>query len=143
MFQFIEKDMCNGVSYIANRYDKANNKYMKEYDKKEPSKYIMYLDANNLYGWAMFQHLSAGGFRWLTEKEINKIDLAKYNKDSKKSVILQVDLEYPQELYDLHNDYPLAPEKMKVTKQMLSSYCESIREKCNISISQVHKFIPK
>ena len=62
MFQFIEKGMRGGISYIANRYGKANNKYMKEYDEKAPSKYIMYLDANNLYGWAMSQYLPTGGF---------------------------------------------------------------------------------
>ena len=100
---------------------------MKEYDEKAPSKYIMYLDANNLYGWAMFQYLPTGGFRWLTEKEINKIDLAKYKEDRKKGMILKVDLEYQQELHDLHNDYPLTSEKIKVTKEMLSPYCESIR----------------
>ena len=119
MFQFIEKGMRSGVSYIGNRYGKANNKYMKKYDEIPPSKYIMYLDANNLYGWAMSQYLPTGGFRWLTEKEINKIDLAKYKEDSKKDLILKVDLEYPQELHDLHNDYTFAPEKMKVTKEML------------------------
>ena len=68
MFQFIEKGMRGGISYIANRYGRANNKYMKEYDEKAPSKYIMYLDANNLYGWAMSQYLPTGGFKWLTEK---------------------------------------------------------------------------
>ena len=83
---------------------------MKEYNDKAPSKYIMYLDANNLYGWAMYQHLPTSGFRWLTEKEINKIDLAKYKEDSKMGLILEVDLEYLQELHDLHNDYLLAPE---------------------------------
>ena len=142
MFQFIEKGMCGRVSYIANRYGKANNKYMKKYDKKAPSKYIMYLDANNLYGWAVSQYLPTGGFIWLTENEINKTDLAKYKEDSEKGVILEVDLEYSQELHDLHNDYPLAPEKRKVTKEMLSPYCESVREKFNISIGQVHKLIP-
>ena len=90
----------------------------------------------------MSQYLPTGGFRWLTEKEINKIDLVKCKEDSKKGVILEFDLEYSQELHDLHNDYPLAPEKMKVTKEMLSSYCESTREKFNISIGQVHKLIP-
>ena len=131
MFQFIEKGMLDGVSYIVNCYGKTNNKCMKEYDEKAPSKYIMYLDANNLYGWAVSQYLPTGDFRWLAEKEINKIDLAKYKEDSKKGVILEVDLEYPQELHDLHNDYPLAPKEMKVTKEMLSPYCESIREKLN------------
>ena len=84
----------------------------------------MYLDAKNLFGWAMSQYLPTGGFRWLTEKEINTIDLAKYKDDIKKGVILEVDLEYPRELRDLHNDYPLAPEKIKVRKEMLSPYCE-------------------
>ena len=84
MFQFIEKGMRGGVSYIANRYGKANNRYMKEYDEKTPSKYIMYLDANNFYGWAMSQHLPTGGFRWMTERQTNNIDVAKYKDNSKK-----------------------------------------------------------
>ena len=90
---------------------KANNKYMKEYSENPPSKYIMYLDANNLYGWAVSQYLPTGNFRWMTDKEINKTDLRKYKADRKKGLILEVDLEYPQELHNLHNDYPVAPEK--------------------------------
>ena len=142
MFQFIEKGMHGGTSYIANRYGKANNKYMKTYDKKAPSKYIMYLDANNLYGWAMSQYLPTGGFRWMTTKQIDKIDLSKYNENSKKGLILEVDLEYPKELHDLHNDYPLAPEKVKVTENMLSEYAKNIAEKHKISTGLVHKLIP-
>ena len=142
MFQFIEKGMRGGISYIANRYGKANNKYMKEYDEKAPSKYIMYLDANNLYGWAMSQYLPTGGFKWLTEKQINKISLAQYNEDSNKGLILEVDLEYPKELHDLHNDYPLGPEKVKVTDNMLSGYCKKIQNKFKISTGLVHKLIP-
>ena len=142
MFQFIEKGMRGGISYIANRYGKANNKYMREYDEKAPSKYIMYLDANNLYGWAMSQYLPTGGFKWLTEKQINKINLAQYNEDSNKGLILEVDLEYPKELHDLHNDYPLGGEKVKVTDNMLSEYCKNIQKKFNISTGLVHKLIP-
>ena len=78
MFQFIEKGIRGGVSYIANRCGKANNKYMEEYDVNAPSMYIMYLDANNLYGWARSQYLATGNFRWMTDKETNKIDLGKY-----------------------------------------------------------------
>ena len=73
MFQFIEKGTRGGISYIANRYGEANNKYMKEYNKEKPSKYIMYLDANNFFGYAMSQYLPTGGFKWLTEKQIDKI----------------------------------------------------------------------
>ena len=142
MYQFIEKGMRGGVSYIVNRYGKANNKYMKEYDEKAPSKYIMYLDANNLYGWAMSQALPTGGFKWLSPKQIEKINLGKYRDDSKKGLILEVDLEYPQELHDLHNDYPLGPEKVKVTEDMLSDYCKKIANKYKISTGLVHKLIP-
>ena len=142
MFQFIEKGMRCGISYIANRYGKANNKYMKTYDEKAPSKYIMYLDANNLYGWSMSQYLPTGGFKWMTEEQIDKLDLAKYKEDSNKGLILEVDLEYPKELLSLHNDYPLAPEKVKVTENMLSDYCKKIANKYKISIGYVHKLIP-
>ena len=142
MFQFIEKGMRGGVSYITHRYGKANNKYMKEYDEKAPSKYIMYLDANNLYGWAMSQYLPTGNFKWMSEKEISKIDLGKYKTDGKKGLILEVDLEYPQELHDLHNDYPIAPEKVKVSNGMLSEYCKKIADKYNISIGLVSKLVP-
>ena len=142
MFQFIEKGMRGGISYIANRYGKANNVYMKKYDEKAPSKYLMYLDANNLYGWAMSQYLPTGNFKWMTEKQINKINLATYKEDSKKGLILEVDLEYSRKLHDFHNDYPLGPEKVKVTENMLSNYCKKIKEKYNISIGQVHKLIP-
>ena len=139
MFQFIEKGMRGGISYIANRYGKANNKYMKNYNPEEASKYIMYLDANNLYGWAMSQYLPTGGFEWLTEEEV---DLSKYNDESEKGLVLEVDLEYPEELHDLHNDYPLAAEKIKVTEDMLSPYCREIAEKFKVKVGLVEKLVP-
>ena len=142
MFQFIEKGMRGGISYIANRYGKANNKYMKNHDEKAPTKYIMYLDANNLYGWAMSQYLPTGNFKWLSQNQIEKTNLGKYTENSKKGLILEVDLEYPQELHDLHNDYPLGPEQIKVAKDMLSDYCKKIADKFNISSGLVHKLIP-
>ena len=142
MFQFIEKGMRGGISYIANRYGKANNKYMKDHNKDEPSKYIMYLDANNLYGWAMSQYLPTGGFRWMNQKQIDNLDLNKYHDESKKGLILEVDLKYPNKLHNLHNDYPLAAEKIKVTDNMLSKYCKKISDKYNISTELVNKLIP-
>ena len=89
MFQFIEKGMRGGVSYIANRCGKANNKYMKNYDKNAQSKYIMFLYANNLYGWATSQCLPTANFRWMTNKEINKIDLGRYKNRWQKRINLR------------------------------------------------------
>ena len=142
MYQFIEKGMRGGVFYIANRYGKANNKYMEGYDEKKPSKYIMYLDANNLYCWDMSQYLPYGSFKWLSNEELNNIDLGKYKEDSNDGLILEVDLEYPKDLHELHNDYSLAPEKVKVSKDMLSEYSNKISEKYKIPFGMVNKLIP-
>ena len=75
----------------------------------------------------------------MTDKEINKVDLGKYKTIGEKGLILDVNLEYPRELHDLHNDYPVAPEKANVSKNMLSRYCKKIAKKYKISISQVNK----
>ena len=136
MFQFIEKGMRGGISYISHRYGKANNKYMKDYDSSGPSKFIMYLDMNNLYGASMSQCLPTGGFKWLNQKKISKINLGSYTADSKKGLILEVDLQYPSNLQNLHNDYPLGAEKMKVTKDMLPPYCKNIQEIYCISMGK-------
>ena len=97
---------------------------------------------NNLYGASMSQCLPTGGFKWLNQKKISKINLGTYTADSKKGLILEVDLQYPSNLHNLHNDYPLGPEKLKVTKDMLSPYRKNIQEKYGISIGQVDKLIP-
>lgn len=82
---------------------------MSGYDKSRPSKRIMYLDANNLYGWAMSQCLPAGGFKWISQNKIEKINLAAYTENSKRGLILEVELEYPSKLHKKkHNDFPLA-----------------------------------
>ena len=69
IYLFVEKGMRGGISDIAKKYSKANNKYMNFYDVNEPTKSIMYLDANNLYGWAMNQYVPYGGFEWLSKKD--------------------------------------------------------------------------
>ena len=85
---------------------------MAKYDETKPSKYIMYLDANNLYGCAMSQYLPIGGFKWMPEKPIDKLVNKVYiNPDAYKGYIFEVDLEYPAELHELHNDYPVAAAK--------------------------------
>ena len=67
---FIEEGMKGGISYIPKRHSKANNKYMECYDSSKESKYITYLDANNLYGWAMIQYLPYSGFKCLGQKKL-------------------------------------------------------------------------
>lgn len=85
----------------------------------------------------MSQYLPTGKFKWIQQRDIEQIDLAKYKNNSKK-----VDLEHPKELHDLHNDYPLAAVKIKATEDMLSKYAKEIKGKFNISIGQVSKLIP-
>ena len=114
MLLMIEKGIRGGISIISNRYGKANNKYMKDYNKKEASKYLMYVDANNLYGWAMTQKLPVHSFKEMTNKELENI----FNNQivqvwERTPCILEVDLEYPEDLHDLHNDYPLCPERVE------------------------------
>ena len=109
MLLMIEKGIRGGVSMISNRHGKANNKYMgKSFIDTMISIYIMYLDANNLYGWAMSKPLPTHGFEWMKVDELETWELH--------SCILEVDLEYPKNLHDLHNDYPLAPEQIMVNK---------------------------
>jgi hypothetical protein len=76
MFVFVESGIRGGISVISNRYARANNPYLKpeDYDSSKPHSYIIYLDANNLYGWAMSQPLPVGGFRFLTDEEISQLD---------------------------------------------------------------------
>ena len=120
MLMMIERGIRGGVSHISKRYSEANNKYMSEYDSSKKSIYLQYLDANNLYGWAMTQNLPTHNFKWMKditkEKVLDILDKTNHSmlNEGKKGYIFEVDLEYPENLWDLHNDYPLAPENMKV-----------------------------
>ena len=93
---------------------------MQNYNPQEESSYLMYLDADNLYGWAMSQPLPYRDFQWKDFEDPEEIILNNYHENSNKGIILEVDLEYPEELHDLHNDYPCVPEKIIVTDDMLS-----------------------
>ena len=141
----IEEGIRGGVSMIPTRYGKANNEFMeKDYDSSNPSTYIAYLDANNLYGWAMSKKLPTHGFRWMTPWQLINW---RYH-----TCILEVDLEYPHELHDLHNDYPLAPDHLEVggvgklipnfyKKEKYVVHYEALKtyEKYGLKITKIHR----
>ena len=139
MHIFFEKGTRGGIYYISNRYSKANNKYLNSYHPKQEWKHIVYLDANNLYGYTMSTFLPTSGFKWIDPKEFN---LNKYTCNSSKGCVLEVNLEYPKELHELHNGYPLAPDKIEIKREMLSEYQLKIASLYNILISNVKKLVP-
>ena len=117
MLLMVEEGIRGGMCHAIHRYGKANNKYMKNYDEKEESSYIQYVDVNNFYGWTMSQRLPVSGFKWVND--VSRIDedfIKDYDEDSDKGYILEVDVKYPKNLHDLHNDLPFLLERMKIDK---------------------------
>ena len=126
MYEMIESGLRGGMTQCSYKKVDANNKYMnKEYDKRIPSSYINYLDANNLYGLAMCKKLPYKHFKWVYSKFDEK-KVMKYNDNDDTGYILEVDLEYPKEIHDLHKDYPMAPEIMTINENMLSNVQKDI-----------------
>ena len=116
---FIEGGLRGGISMASKRHAKANNPLVEGYDPEKPSTHILYLDANNLYGWAMSQYLPNGGFRWVDDCQKLAKTIAEQPADDPEGYILEVDQEYPE---DAHNAYPLSPERMMVQKKWISDY---------------------
>ena len=119
MLLMVEEGIRGGICHSIHRYAKANNKYMKNYNNSEDSSYIQYLDANNLYGWAMSKKLPVNGFSWLDSDKINEINeefIKNYNENDNKGYILEVDVKYPKRLHDLHSNLSFLPERMEVNK---------------------------
>ena len=133
MYRMIQPNIRGSNCHASVRYARANNKLMGSlYDPTQPTSYIMEVDANNLYGWAMSQEMPDGDFEWVRQDECREMELLMNYADGriaifdlgifnhrvtdreKKSVIFEVDLEYPSELYDRDDDYPLAPEVMTI-----------------------------
>ena len=139
---FIEKGVRGGITYIAKRYCRANNEFLKGYDESMEKIFITYWDVNNLYGAAMLEYLPYHESEWLSDDKIDSIDFNCVSAESDVGYILEVDLKYPCKLHELHNDYPLAPEKLKVSKDILSDYCLSIAEKYDVKVGDVAKLIP-
>ena len=95
---------------------------------------------NNLHDLAMSEYLPYGEFKQL--KGVDGFDVNSIGEKSLIGYFLEVELEYPNELHELHNDYPLAPEKLAVSSDMLSKYCKKIADKYEIKVGDVKKLIP-
>ena len=104
MLLMVEEGIRSGICHSIHRYAKANNKYMKNYNKDEESSYIQYLDANNLYRWAMSKKLPVNGFKWIDNNELNEEFIKNYNENNNKGYILEVDVRYQERLHELHSD---------------------------------------
>ena len=117
MLLMIEAKIRGGMCQSVHGYAKANNKYMKNYNENIESSYLMYLDASNLYGWAMSQKLPVNGFMWENDLSRFNEDFTKnYNQNSDIGYFLEVNVEYPKKLYDLHKDLPFLPDRKKIEK---------------------------
>ena len=121
MLLMVEKGIRGGIYHSIQRYAKANNKYMKNYNNNEELSYIQYSDVNNLYGWAMSKKLPTNGFKWIDNNEtakhvINEDFIKNYNENNDKGYILEVDVKYPKRLHELHSDLLFLSERMEVNK---------------------------
>ena len=113
----VEKGTRGGICQAIHRYAKANNKHMENYDKNITSSYLVYLDANNLYEWAISQKLPVNDFKWGEDlSKFNKDFIKNYDEHSDKGYFLKVDVEYPKNLFNLHTDSPFLPEREKIGK---------------------------
>ena len=119
MLLMVEKGIRGGICHVINRYAKANNKYVKDYDKNiEPSN-LKYWDVNNLYGWTMSQKLPVNEFEQTKDtSKFNEDFIKNYNEDSGERYFLEVDVQYSEKLHERHNDLPFLPERMKIEKKV-------------------------
>ena len=138
----VEKGIRGGICHVIHRHAKANNKYMKNYDKNKESSYLKYWHVNKLYGWAMSQKLLVNNFEWIEDPNQFSEDFIKsYNEESNEGYFLEVDVQYPEKLNE-HNDLPFLPERMKIekSKSLLLIYICSLHKKLRRSIKSWIKF---
>ncbi|XP_021341715.1 uncharacterized protein LOC110442433 [Mizuhopecten yessoensis] len=142
MVLMVEKGIRGGVSMISKKFAQANNPMSPEYNPSNPNTWLTYLDMNNLYGTSMSESLPEKDFAWLTPEQIAQFDVSNIDDNADTGYILEVDLDYPVHLHDKHNEYPLAPENISITKDMLSPHSLKLREKLNIKGKPSRKLVP-
>nr|XP_049699656.1 uncharacterized protein LOC126055254 [Helicoverpa armigera] len=138
MYQMLEKGIRGGLAQCSLRHAKANNKYLPEFNDLEPSSYLIYLDCNNLYGYAMTKKFPITEFRFLNQKEVNCFDVMSISDESQYGFILEVDLEYPEHVHDFHSDLPFAPEKFIPPGGKTAKLIANLYDKFNYVIHYTH-----
>ena len=161
MHLFVDQGLRGGISMVCNSFARANNLLMKEFDSSIQQSFIKFIDANNLYGWAMSQFLPTGNFKWVTRIECNtpqithgtegttltkqeeyiksmrdwEQEIMNIDDESNTGYMLEVDVDYPENLHldVMHDNFPLAPEAMQIEKDMLSSYQEELGDQLNVT----------
>lgn len=144
MYLMVEKGIRGGICIIGKRFSECNNPYVLEtYDHKKPNKYIVSIDINNLYGFSMTGNLPYSNFKWLTFEEINNFDVMSISCNSEIGYILDVDLEYPPEIHNIHNDLPMAVDHLNITYNNLSPYQKNILKNNGLKLNNnAKKLIP-
>ena len=120
IYVMIEAGIRGGLSFVSQRHAKANFPEMSDYRPDLPTSHLLYLDCNSLYTTCQSYPLPVGGFRFLTESELADFDVASVPADSETGFFIECDLQYPDHLHSLHNEYPLAPEHIQIEEEMLS-----------------------
>ena len=131
MLLMFEQGIRGGITQVVRKYASANNnKYMGDrFNPKSESSYLQYLDANNLYGWAMSQPLPTGGFKWI---DVNPDEISELATRTDKGYILEVDVSYPKDLHNSHNDLPFMCERMEING--VEKLVPNLRDKKNYVI---------
>ena len=136
MVLMIEKGIRGGLTQVIKKHSIANNKYLPCYDSSKKSVHLQYLDANNLYGWAMCKKLSLNGYKWANVEKSNSDFIKNYDVNSDKGYLLEVDVEYPKELHSAHRDLPFLCEKR-------SKLHKEIEYKVSKEVGKVHRIVYK
>ena len=138
IYEMLEKGIRGGLAQCSLRHAKANNKYLPDYDEGLPPSFLIYLDANNLYGYAMMKKMPVSEFRFLNENEVNSFNIFDQSDDGKYGHILEVDLIYPDHLHDTHSDLPFAAEKFIPQGGKTQKLIANLYDKFNYVIHIVH-----
>ena len=141
MVLMIESGMRGGISMVTKKYATANNPLVPGYDPSKPNTWLTYLDMNNLYSSTMSVALPEKDFYWLNEDEIDQLDVMKISDDSDTGIILEVDINYPASLNEKDNDYPMAVDAFKVTKDLFSPYTCKLGEALNLKHKDATKLV--